>query len=140
MEEAYNGKYIELYFSQHLALQPKDEVQSAHFSGKQFTLHCSIVDPVDSRNHFHFTHDTTQDPVFVNHVLCDIIIKNDIRNQDLWIQSDIAPTQYKNKNAFFLLKKLTKKFNLRIIRTYGAAGHGKGAIDQMSSCGVKNIL
>ena len=138
MEEAYNGKYIELYFSQHLALQPKDEVQSAHFSGKQFTLHYSIVDPIHSR--YHLSDDTTHDPVFVDHVLRDIIIKYDIRNQDLWIQSDIAPTQYKNKNAFFLLKKLTKKFNLRTICKYGTAGHGKGAIDQMSSCGVKNIL
>ena len=29
---------------------------------------------------------------------------------------------------------------MRIICTYGAAGHGKGAIDGMSSFGVKNIL
>ena len=39
MKEAYDGMYIELDFSQNLALRPKDEVQSAHFSGKQFTLH-----------------------------------------------------------------------------------------------------
>ena len=32
------------------------------------------------------------------------------------------------------------EFNLRIIRTYGAAGHGKGAIDGMSNFGVKNVL
>ena len=29
---------------------------------------------------------------------------------------------------------------MRIIRTYGIADHGKGAIDGMSSFGVKNIL
>ena len=29
---------------------------------------------------------------------------------------------------------------LRVIRTYGAAGHGKGVIDAMSSFGAKNIL
>ena len=39
-----------------------------------------------------------------------------------------------------LLQPLTDKFNLRIICTYGAAGHGKGAIDAMSSFGIKNIL
>ena len=33
----YDGKYIELDFSQNLALRPKDEVQSTHFSGK--TVH-----------------------------------------------------------------------------------------------------
>ena len=31
-------------------------------------------------------------------------------------------------------------FSLRIILTYGATGHGKEAIDGMSSFGVKNIL
>ena len=36
--------------------------------------------------------------------------------------------------------QLTSEFNLRIIRTYGAAGNGKGAIDGMSSFGVKNVL
>ena len=112
-------------------------MQSAHFSGKQFTLHCSIVDSVHTRYHFHLSDDATHDPVFVDHVLRDIIIKYDIRNQDLWIQSDNAPTQYKNKNAFFLLEKLAKEFNLRIIRTYGAAGHGKGVIDEISSFGLK---
>ena len=48
MKEAYTGKYIEFNFFQNLALRPKDEVQSAHFSGKQFALHCSIVNPVHS--------------------------------------------------------------------------------------------
>ena len=140
MKQAYSGMYIELDFSQNLALRPKDEVQSAHFSGKQFTLHCSIVDPVTSRYHFHLSDDTTHDPVFVDQVLRDLIAKYDIKDQDLWIQSDNAPTQYKNKNAFFLFEQLAKEFNLRIIRSYGAAGHGKGAIDAMSSFGVKNIL
>ena len=35
---------------------------------------------------------------------------------------------------------MADEFNLRIVRTYGAAGHGKGAIDAMSSFGVKNVL
>ena len=77
MKESYNGKYIELDFSQNLALRPKDEVQSALFSGKQFTLHYSIVNPVHSRYHFHLSDDTTHYPVFVDHVLRNIIIKYD---------------------------------------------------------------
>ena len=39
-----------------------------------------------------------------------------------------------------LSPKDRKGFSLRIIHTYSAAGHGKGAICGMSSCGVKNIL
>ena len=49
-------------------------------------------------------------------------------------------SQYKNKHAFAFYQKLAYDFGLRIVPKYGAAGHGKGAIDGMSSSGVKNIL
>ena len=56
LKENYSGKYNELNFSQNLALRPKDEVQSAHFSGKQFTLHCAIVEGAGPyRYHYHTT-------------------------------------------------------------------------------------
>ena len=35
---------------------------------------------------------------------------------------------------------MADEFGLRVTRTYGAAGHGKGVIDAMSSFGAKNIL
>ena len=127
MKSNYDGKYIELDFSQNLALRPKDEVQSTHFSGKQLTLHCSIVNPVNNRYHFHLSDDTNHDSIFVDHVIRDIIDKYNIQNEDLWIQSDNASSQDKNKYSFGLLNKLASEFNLRIIRTYGAAGHGKVA-------------
>ena len=44
LKESYSGKFIELDFSQNLSFRPKDEVQSTHFSGKQFTLHCAIAE------------------------------------------------------------------------------------------------
>ena len=84
--------------------------------------------------------DTNHDGIFVDDVLRDLIINYNISNEDLWVQSDNASSQYKNKHSFGLLQSLADEFNLRIIRTYGAAGHGKGAIDAMSSFGVNNIL
>ena len=45
-----------------------------------------------------------------------------------------------SRHAFASLQKLANEFNVRIIRTYGAAGHGKGTIDEMPSFGVKNVL
>ena len=140
MKSAYDGKYIELDLSQNLSLRPKGEVQSAHFSGKQFTLHCTIVDPVDHQYHFHLSDGTNHDGVFLDHVIGDIINKYHIENEELWIQTDNASLQYENKQSLFLLKKLSEDFNLRIIRSYRVAGHGKGAIDGMLSFGVKNIL
>ena len=73
MKSAYDGKYIELDVSQNLALCPKDEGQSAHFSGEQFTFHCTIVDPVNHRYHFYLSDDTNHDGVFVDQVIRDII-------------------------------------------------------------------
>ena len=35
---------------------------------------------------------------------------------------------------------LSKNYNVKIIKIYGAAGHGKGLIDAMSSFEVKSIL
>ena len=59
MKDLYTGKFIELYFSQNLSLRPKFEVQSAHFSGKQYTLHCAIAEPFENRYHYHLSDDTT---------------------------------------------------------------------------------
>ena len=67
--------------------------------------------------------------VFVDHVKRDLIVNYNISNEDLWIQSNNASSQYMNKHSFGLLQSLADKFNLWIIRTYAAARHGKGAID-----------
>ena len=75
MKSTYDGKCIELDLSQNLALRPKDEVQSEHFSGKQLILHCSIVKPVNNHYHFHLSDDTNHDSIFVDHVIQDIIDK-----------------------------------------------------------------
>ena len=58
--------------SENLALKPKHEVQDAHFSGKQHSLHCSIVEPGENKYAYHLSDDTNHDPVFVNEVLQDI--------------------------------------------------------------------
>ena len=73
-------------------------------------------------------------------MLRDLIILSNISNEDLSVQSNNASSQYKNKHSFGLLQLLANEFSLRIIGTYGAAGHGKGAIDVISSFSVKNIL
>ena len=69
-----------------------------------------------------------------------MIQRYDIKNEDVIIQSDNAPAQYKNRHTFALLQNLVDELSLRIIRTYDAAGHGKGTIDAMSSFGVKNVF
>ena len=69
IRESFSGKYIELDFSKNLALKLKDEVQDAHFSGKQYSLHRSIVEPGENKYVYHLSDDTNHGPVFVNEVL-----------------------------------------------------------------------
>ena len=140
MKDTYSGKYIELDFSQNLAIRLALEVQSAHFSNKQYTLHCAIAKPFDKQYHYHLSDDTKHDGIFDDHVLRELIIHYNISNKDLRVQSNNASSQYKNKHSFGLQQSLADEFNLRIIRTYGVAGHGKGVIDALSNFSVKNIL
>ena len=106
MKKSYSGKFIELGFSQNLSLRPKDEVQSAHFSGKHFMLPCAIVEPVENQYHYHLSNDSKHDGIFVDQVLRDMISVYEIQNEDLWIQSNNAPLQYKTKIFFALLQQL----------------------------------
>ena len=131
LKDGFNGKYIELDFSENLAL---------HFSGKQHALYCAIFRPGDTNFHYHLSNDMKHHPVFVHEVLREWIHHCNINNEDVMIQSDNAPTQYKNRHTFALLQKLANEFNERIIRTYCAAGHGKGTIYAMSLLLTLNIF
>ena len=79
------------------------------------------------------SHDTKHDAVFADPVLHDVIDRYDINSEDLWIQSDNTSSQDNNKHSFGLLQQLADEIGPRIILNYGAVGHGKGAIDGMSS-------
>ena len=84
--------------------------------------------------------DTTHDPEFVHEVLVDLFDKLSIKNETIMIKSDNPPTQQKNKYAFNSMQILSKNYNIKIIKIYGTAGHGKGLINAMSSFEVKSIL
>ena len=112
MKDVYNRKFIELEFSQNLAIRPMLEVQSAHFSNKQYTLNSAIAKPFDKRYHYHLSDDTKHDSIFVDHVLRDLIINYNMSNNYLWAQSDNASSQYKNKHSVGLIQSLANEFNL----------------------------
>ena len=102
-------KFVELDFSQNISLRPKAEVQSAHFSERQFTLHCAIFDPSEMRYHYHLSDDTKHDAVFVIFFvisLRDVSLKTKI----FWIQSDNVSNQYKSKHSLGLLQQLADEF------------------------------
>ena len=124
IRESFLGKYIELDFSENLALKPKHEVQDAHFFGKQYSLHCLIVEPGENKCVYHLSDDTNHDPVFVKEVLRDIFKRWNIKDETIIIKSGNAPTWYKSTFAFQFMMNLSNKYNVQIIRIYGAAGYG----------------
>ena len=62
MKNSFTGHFIELDFSENLAITPKHEVQDAHFSGKQYSLHCAIVESGETKYIYHLSDDTEQTP------------------------------------------------------------------------------
>ena len=78
--------------------------KDAHFSGKQYTHHCAVVEPSEQKYFYHLSDDTVYDRKFVNEVLEDIFRRWNIRDETIIFKSDNAPTKYKNKNAFFICK------------------------------------
>ena len=79
-------------------------MQDAHFSSKEYTLHCAIAEPGEQIYVYHLSDYTVQDPKFVNEVLEDISRRLNIRDETTIVKSNNDPTQYKNKNAFFICK------------------------------------
>ena len=75
-------------FSENLAMKPKFEVQDAHFSGKQYSLHCSIVEPGTQKYFYHLSDDTTHDLEFVHELFVDLFDKLSIINETIMIKSD----------------------------------------------------
>ena len=100
IKERHTGRYIKMNFSENIALKTKQEVQEAHFSGKHYTLYCSIFQPGDNKFVHHVSDDTIHDLSFVRQVLKDIFDRWNIRNEITIIKSDKAPAQYK-KSRFY---------------------------------------
>ena len=95
IHESFSGKYLEMDFSQNIALKTKNEVQTAHFSGKQQSLQCSIaIDENDALSYvYHVSDDTGHDSTFVDEMLNDIFLRWNICNETILLKSDNAPIQ-----------------------------------------------
>ena len=103
IRESVNGKHIDLDFSENIAMKAKFEVRDAHFSWKQNSLHCSIVEPGTQKYFNYLSDDTTHDPAFVHEVLVALFGKLSIKNETIMIKSDSAPTS--TKTSMLLIQR-----------------------------------
>ena len=135
--------YIHLDYSQNISLKPKSECQSEHFSGKEQTLHCTVLANPNSNTYiYHLSDDTIHDAVMTFHVLESIITEHPelIEDGKLIIKSDNCSMQYKCKRTFKQMVRIAQKYDIDIFWFYGEAGHGRGLVDAMSSFGCKKLL
>ena len=137
---------IHIDYSENEKLVPKNEVQSAHFSGRQHTLHCCVLyNNIKDGDHefvYHLSDDTTHDAVMTFQIIEDILQKYPqiVDSRYLVVRSDNCSTQYKSRYTFGLMQKISEKHQIDIFWFYGAAGHGRGLVDAMSSFGCKAPL
>ena len=96
-------------FSENVNGTPKFEVQDAHFSKRQFSLHCTVnLTGVEKRTYFyHLSNDTGHDAQFTFAVVDDLL--SQVPEQDIYrFKSDNSSTQYKCLNNFVKWRELSK--------------------------------
>ena len=133
-----------LDYSQNIAFKEKKQAQSVHFSGRQHTLHKTII--LSPENEvlyvYHLSDDTNHDSVMNFHIIRDILKYHSevIQNGILVLRSDNCQEQYKCKYIFYEMKILTKELRIKVVWFYGEPGHGRGLVDAMCSFGWKQQL
>ena len=132
------GPIFHMNYSENLGPTAKIEAQSAHFSKRQFSLHCTLMHCNGGLNKFvyHLSDYNSHDSVFMA-VINDLITKFAPDFDVLHFKSDNCSTQYKCKYVFYQWRSLAMKLDKTFIVYYGVSGHGKGLVDAMSGFGVK---
>ena len=127
-----------LDYSQNIKLTPKNDVESASYSGKQHTLHDALIQFPNGDRKYIFHHDC----VITTQILKGIIIHYPelLENGTLVLRSDNSSTQYKSRFVFYNMIQFSKELNVPIYWFYGEPGHGRGLIDAMGWFGRKGPL
>ena len=92
-----------LDYSQNIKLTEKNQVQSAHFSGRQHTLHNTVLRSPNGgiKYIYHLSDDTNDDVTMTFYIIEDIIKTHpEIINKTLILRSDNCQDQYKSKYTF----------------------------------------
>ena len=136
VDRVYWAKYLAetdkhvvwLDYSMNISLTPKLEVQSSHYSGKQHTLHDTLIHYPGTEDTYkyiyHLSDDTNHDSVMSCTIISDIIkhCPEVIQKGHLVLRSDNCSTQYKSRYVFQGLLDLTKKNKIQITWFFGEAG------------------
>lgn len=142
-------------FSENVLLQAQDEIESAHWTTKQVTLHpiylvrhaanSSKDYPVLKKESFiilsdYLTHNANAVFVFTNQLI--LHLKNNPGPSDIKVIhrfSDNCAQQYKCNHAFDHISQLQKAHDIKIIYHFTESGHGKGPSDGLGAVVKKKL-
>lgn len=142
-------------FSENISLQPQDEIESAHWTTKQVTLHPIFIQRHDINS-------TSENPIIRKESL--VVISDSLtHNADtvyaftsqlfahlsqnpgpcpikvIHRYSDNCATQYKSKYAFQHMQLIEQNFEVKVIYNYTESGHGKGPSDGIGAAVKKKL-
>jgi hypothetical protein len=140
-------------FSENITLVPQDEIESAHWTQQQVTLHPIFVvrhalesteeNPVIIKESLiilsdHLAHDASTVYVFTQQLFTHL--RNNAGQIDVLHRfSDNCAVQYKCIQAFGHLPALEKENDVKIIYHYTESGHGKGPSDGLGASTKKKL-
>ena len=131
-------------YSENVLCIPQFEPQDTHFSGKQTSLHCTVMTKpfLPEKEPYHLSDCKLHDSIFTMTVTHDVLDKfpDYSKYPVLRIKSDNCSTQYCCLYVFEEYSKLAKEIQIPIILYYGVNGHGRCLVDAMSGFGVKSPL
>ena len=101
--EVYSKGIMTIDYSKNIQFKAKHEAQSKHFSGRQQTLHCCVIEKNGEHEYiYHLSDDKLHDSEMTFSIIEDIIKNNPsiIECGVLVLRSDNCPTQYKSRFVF----------------------------------------
>ena len=131
--QSFETLEIHVDFSENLVLNLPEEIHSMYYgcAKRVITVHSGLVhQDGEKQYHPHLSDDLAHDQTFVFCSLREILRSAHLyAGMTVIITSDNCCSQYKSAKNFTDLQALADEFNIKIIRIYGVAGHGKNEVD-----------
>ena len=133
--EHFDTVALDVDFSENLSIPVKFEPQSLHWSHEQVTVHSGILKCNGVKTyHPYISDDKKHDQQFVHIALNEMLSEAELPTGDdayVIIESDNCTSQYKSAAHFHSIQQISNEKNVKIVRVYSIAEHGKGEVDHV---------
>ena len=133
--EHFDTIALDVDFSENLSIPVQFEPQSLHWSHEQVTVHSGILKCNGVKSyHPYISDDKKHNQQFVHIALNEMLSEAELPTGDdayVIIESDSCTSQYKSAAHFHSIQQISNEKNVKIVRVYSIAEHGKGEVDHV---------